>query len=66
MLSGCHKEYAEFLCLKEVNAFYCLLSSSDSLKILTKDGGGSPCQNLTFLKNISLVSLPKSNLTIIN
>lgn len=31
--------------------------------MLTKTGGGSPYQNLTFLKNISLVSLPKSNLT---
>jgi len=30
----------------------------------TNTGGGSPDQNLTFLKNISLVSLPKSNLTI--
>lgn len=30
----------------------------------TKHGGGSPCQNFTFLKNISLVSLPKSSLTI--
>ena len=32
---------------------------------LTKHGGGSPYQNLTFLKKISLVSLPRSRRTIL-
>ena len=64
MFCCCYEEDSELLCVKEIDALYTLKVIVRKITYLTNTGGGSPCQNLTFLKNISLVSLPKSNLTI--
>ena len=50
-----------FLTQREMSKSSCALDACGT--ILTKVGGGSPGQNLTFLKNTSLVYRPKSNLT---
>ncbi len=65
-LCGCDEEDAKLLRVEIVDALYILSSSDKSEDIITKHGGGSPCQNFTFLKKISLVSLPRSSLTIIH
>ena len=50
---------AELLCEKVINPVN-MLKISSSANALTNAGGGSPGQNLTFLKNVSLVVLLSS------
>jgi hypothetical protein len=65
VLRGCYKEYSKLLCVEVIDSIHVLQHQSLVHEGwgITKHGGGSPCQNLTFLKNISLVSLPRSRRT---
>lgn len=63
VFSSRHEVNSELLSVEEIYTLYILNNHSQTNRKLTKAGGGSPCQNFTFLKNISLVSLPKSSLT---
>lgn len=55
VLAGGNEVYAELLREKVVDAVDVLQSKIE--RGLTKIGGGSPCQNLTFRKKVSVVSL---------